>query len=104
MIKCICIDDNGRPSKIPANKWLVEGMEYHIVYATYVLPQRKIAVQLREINLDDSCAPYEYFLAERFSFNDEQLIELINLIRDCIHADDSVKKLIKQDERTANTV
>jgi len=104
MTKCICIDDSNRPSKIPANKWVVEGVEYNIVYATYILPQRKIAVQLKEVNLDESCAPYEYFLAERFSFTDDQLIELMNLIIDCAYADDSVKKLINQNERATDSV
>jgi len=104
MIKCVCINDEGRPSKIPANKWLVEGMEYHVVYAAYLEPQRKIGVQLREINLDDSCAPYEYFMADRFSFNDEELIALISLMRDCIYASHSVKRLIKENERAANSI
>ncbi len=105
MIKCVCVNDDGRPSKIPPTKWVVEGMEYHIVYATYVMPQGKIAVQLSEVNLDESCAPYEYFLADRFAFNDDDLNKLIHLIMDCSLANSSIKELLNEtiNERAADS-
>lgn len=105
MIKCICVNDGGRPSKIPPTKWIVEGMEYHVVYATYIMPQGKIAVQLKEVNLDDSCAPYEYFLADRFTFTDNNLNELIYLIMDCSVSNLITKELLNEtiNERAADT-
>ena len=67
MIEAICIDASGKPNDIPNNKWLQEGKVYNIIYTTTVLPQEELAVSLAEINLDDSCYPYQYFLFSRFA-------------------------------------
>ncbi len=74
MVKCTCINDKNRPSKVPANKWVKEGNEYTIIFTIVVLPQKTLAVQLEEIDLDESCMPYEFFLANRFAFTQEELI------------------------------
>jgi len=106
MIKCICIDDKNRPSKIPESKWVKEGVEYSLLFALIVSPQRQLAVQLAEINLDKSCAPFEYFLADRFAFNLEDLSELEDFIRECTDITMSVKELMKQtniNERATDT-
>ena len=96
MIKCICINDKNRPNKVPSDKWLVEGTEYTIIFTLVVLPQKTLAVQLDEIDLDESCAPYEFFLSNRFAFTKEELEKLIAFIEECNHVNMSIKDLMKQ--------
>ena len=96
MVKCICINDKNRPSKIPQNKWLKEGEEYTIIFTLMVLPQKTLAVQLEEIDLDESCMPYEFFLANRFAFTKEELEKLIDFIQECTQVNMSIKELMKQ--------
>ena len=104
MVKCICINDKNRPSKIPQAKWLKEGEEYTIIFTLIVLPQKTLAVQLEEIDLDESCMPYEFFLANRFAFTQEELEKLIEFIKECTQVNMSIKDLLKQtNERTAST-
>jgi hypothetical protein len=104
MVKCICINDKNRPSKIPQEKWLKEGEEYTIIFTLIVLPQKTLAVQLDEIDLDESCMPYEFFLANRFAFTQEELDKLIAFIEECNHVSLSIKDLLKQtNERTEST-
>jgi hypothetical protein len=63
-----------------------------------------LAVQLEEIDLDESCMPYEFFLANRFAFTQEELEKLIAFIEECNHVSLSIKDLLKQtNERTAST-
>lgn len=105
MVKCICINDKNRPSKIPQNKWVKEGEEYTIIFTLIVLPQKTLAVQLEEIDLDKSCMPYEFFLANRFAFTQEELEKLIAFIEECNDISLSIKDLLKQtNERTADTI
>jgi hypothetical protein len=96
MVKCICINDKNRPSKIPQEKWLKEGEEYTIIFTLIVLPQKTLAVQLEEIDLDESCMPYEFFLANRFAFTQEELEKLIAFIEECTQVNISIKELMKQ--------
>jgi hypothetical protein len=104
MVKCICINDKNRPSKIPQAKWLKEGEEYTIIFTLIVLPQKTLAVQLEEIDLDESCMPYEFFLANRFAFTQDELEKLIAFIEECTQVNMSIKELLKQtNERTAST-
>ena len=96
MIEAICIDASGKPNNIPNNKWLQEGKVYNIIYTTTVLPQEELAVSLAEINLDDSCYPYQYFLFSRFAIRRDDVADFENMIIDCIEADISVKELMKE--------
>ena len=96
MVKCICINDKNKPSKIPQEKWIKEGEEYTVAYTLTVLPQRQLAFQLSEIELGQSCFPYEYFLAHRFAFTEDGLNQLAELIRDCEKIDLSIEELMKQ--------
>lgn len=104
MISLLCIDDKNRPSKIPESKWVTKGSEYTLLFAIVVLPQRQLAFQLEEIDLDDSCSPFEYFLANRFAFNQEDLEFLQMFIKDCTDINLSMKEITKQiNERTTDT-
>jgi len=96
MIKCICIDDKNRPSKVPETKWVKEGQEYTVIFTLVVLPQKTLAVQLDEIDLDESCMPYEFFLANRFAFSKEDIGKLVDFIEECTHVNMSIKDLMKQ--------
>jgi hypothetical protein len=96
MIKCVCIDDKNRPSKIPESKWIKEGTEYTLAFAIVVLPQRQLAFQLQEIDLDESCSPFTYFLANRFAFNINDLAKLNEFVKECTNVNLSVKELMKE--------
>lgn len=98
MIKCLCINDSNRPTTIPENKWIKKDTEYHIIFAHFLLPQRKLGVQLAEINLDDTCAPFEYFLAHRFAIAESDLQALIELVYETTKIKTSVEELMKQTE------
>lgn len=105
MIKCLCIDDRNRPSKVPPTKWVTKGNEYTVIFTLVVLPQKTLAVQLDEIDLDESCMPYSFFLANRFAFKTEDLEKLMAFIEECTHVNMSIKDLLKQtNERTTSTV
>ena len=96
MVECICIDDKNKPKEIPDSKWLKEGNKYNIIYTVIVLPQRELAVMLSEIELTDNEMPYEYFLAKRFGFTEENLNKLMQLIKDCTDTDFSMEELLEQ--------
>jgi len=107
MIKCICIDNDNRPSRVPETKWLEKGKEYTLAFSMTVLPQKKLAFQLQEIDLDDSCSPYTWFLANRFAFRKEDTDKLIEFIKECNQITFSVNELMKVtnvDERKSNTI
>jgi 1,4-alpha-glucan branching enzyme len=107
MIKCVCIDADNRPSKIPQHKWLEKDKEYTLAFSMTVLPQKKLAFQVQEIDLDDSCSPYTWFLANRFAFRQEDLEKLAEFIQDCNHITFSVNELMKEtniNEREPNTI
>ena len=107
MIQCLCINDRNKPTQIPQDKWIEMGKEYTLLFSMTVLPQKQLAFQLNEIDLDDSCSPYEWFLANRFAFRKEDLQRLIEFIQECNHIDFSVKELMKTTkvyEREPSTV
>lgn len=107
MIKCVCIDAENKPSKIPQQKWLEKGKEYTLSFSMTVLPQKKLAFQVEEIELDDSCSPFTWFLADRFAFREEDLEKLSEFIMDCNKINFSVNELMKVtkvDERKSDTI
>jgi hypothetical protein len=96
MIQCACINDKERPNEIPEGKWLKKGQIYTVIFAIVVLPQRELGLQLDEIDLDESCAPYEYFLANRFAFLKDDLYKLQEFIKQCGQVHLSINELMKQ--------
>jgi len=96
MIKCLCVDDSNKPNQIPKDKWVEKGKEYTILFSMTVLPQKQLAFQVNEIDLDDSCSPYTWFLANRFAFREEDLQRLIEFIQDCNQITFSVNELMKE--------
>jgi hypothetical protein len=66
-MKVVCINDSNRPSKIPQEKWVVKGKSYTVEFAVKLNIQvGKVGYKLAEIDLDETCFPYQYFSAERF--------------------------------------
>ena len=63
-----CINDLNRPKQIPETKWVKKGEVYTVLYAsTMSIQVNKLGFKLKEIDLDASCFPYEYFDADRFA-------------------------------------
>lgn len=96
MIKCLCINNNDKPTQITSEKWLENGREYTLLFSMTVLPQKQLAFQLNEIDLDDSCSPCTWFLANRFAFKEEDLGRLVEFIEDCNHITFSMNELVKE--------
>jgi hypothetical protein len=96
MIKCVCINDKNKPKEIPSSKWVKFGDQYNVIYTVTVMPQKKLAFHLAEIDLDESCNPYEYFLANRFAFAQEDIEKLSELIQDCSEINFSMDELMKE--------
>ena len=103
-VECICINDSNRPKEIPQSKWIKEGQKYTVIYTVTVLPQKQLGFHLAEIELTDNELPYEYFLASRFGFTQDNLQKLIELIKDCSEIDFSMDELLKQTELAENSV
>lgn len=96
MCTAICINDQNRPKEIPQNKWLKSRETYEIIFTTLCKPQNEIGVHLAEIELDESCSPYEFFMLNRFSFSPLNFDLLLQLIKDCTNLDFDVNELLKQ--------
>lgn len=105
MIKCVCINDSNKPKEIPQKKWLVKGKQYTVIFCIVVLPQRRLAFQLDEIDLDETCTPYEYFLAERFALTKEDFDKLPEFLKQCGQTNLSIQELMKETnaERAENS-
>lgn len=70
-MKVTCINDSNRPKQIPPEKWIVKGQTYTVISTTLMNIQRnKVGVKLAEIELGQSCFPYEYFDADRFAITE----------------------------------
>lgn len=99
-VECICINDSNRPKEIPQSKWIKEGEKYTVIYTVTVLPQKQLGFHLAEIELTDNELPYEYFLASRFGFTQDNLQKLIELIKDCSEIDFSMDELLEQTHKS----
>ena len=75
MLRVICINDSNRPKQIPPEKWIKKGEIYTVIATTSMNIQRnKIGLKLAEIELGQSCFPYEYFDADRFAIVDPSIV------------------------------
>jgi hypothetical protein len=84
MIRCICIDDSGKPDVIPITHWVKKGETYHINYVYKMLLMGGIlGVTLNEIDLMQLNCGYECFKLTRFAIHKEDLQALLQLFKDC---------------------
>ncbi len=96
MIKCICIDDTGKPNEISAEKWVKLDENYHITHIYWHPNQGIQGVSIYEKPLDESCAPYESFRLTRFGIAIKDFDKFIELIKNCSDLDDlDISELIK---------
>lgn len=97
MIECTCINDKNRPPQFSQESWVVKGEVYHITYVTHLLPQNVLGLSLYEKPISPECAPYEYFLSDRFAFTWENFMALIEMFTDIgqISTKDMVKLINK---------
>jgi hypothetical protein len=68
-LRVICIDASNKPEEIPENLWVKQDEIYTIKeVAKLTIQGDKIGYKFEEIELNDSCFPYEFYDADRFIF------------------------------------
>ena len=96
-VKCICIDDKGKPAVIPSHLWIKEGETYHMTCIYWHPKQGVQGCDLLEIALDDSCAPYETYQLRRFAINKDDLNDFFELVKLSTELDDvDLEQLLEQ--------
>lgn len=97
MVNIICINDKQKPKEIPINKWIKHLYAYKAIRICRMAKQSDIlGVELAEIDLDESCAPYELFRLDRFAYNPADLQELQELIAMTNERDEIAELLTEQ--------
>ena len=67
-MKVICINDSNKPFKVPIDQWVKKGEPYTITRLIHLaITPGKMGVLLKEVQLDASCFPYEFYDADRFA-------------------------------------
>lgn len=61
----ICVNALNKPNEIPTNKWLTKDQQYTVIDIGVTL-DGKLGFQLEEIELDESCYPFDCFNPKRF--------------------------------------
>jgi len=98
-VPCICINNSDKPSIIPANRWPILEEKYHINFISYHPDQGLQGCLLKEIDLGEGCAPYEFYKLNRFAFRLSDLPLMIELMKDCTELDDiDIQGLIESKE------
>lgn len=81
----ICVNSDNKPVKIPLEQWIKKGETYTITRLIHLaITPGKMGVLLKEVQLDASCFPYEFYDANRFApieviSNEESVSEVANL-------------------------
>jgi hypothetical protein len=65
-MRVVCLNDADQPEIIPDDKKLVKYEVYTVEKVVQLTKQNQVAFSLKELPLDPSTAPYEYWSAERF--------------------------------------
>ena len=83
-VRCVCLNDSDKPKEIPASKWVTKDEMYHIIHV-YVHPNQGgvQGVDLSELELDESCKPFETYRLNRFAILAEDLAKFIALLKHC---------------------
>lgn len=68
-LRVICIDASDKPEEIPEDLWVKQDEIYTVKEVAKLAVQgHKIGYKFEEIELNDSCFPYEFYDADRFMF------------------------------------
>lgn len=88
-MKVICINSDNKPTKIPLEQWIQKGETYTITRLIHLaITPGKMGVLLKEVQLDASCFPYEFYDADRFV--PEELISNKELISETANFEELV--------------
>ena len=99
MIECLCIDSSKKPPEIPLGRWIQKGFKYHITSVTFQPRQGIQGCYLREVSLGYDCLPYETYRLSRFAVTQDNLLKLIQMMKDCSDLNYfDINELIKQSE------
>ena len=86
-LRVICIDASDKPEEIPEDLWVKQDEIYTVKEVAKLAVQgHKIGYKFEEIELNDSCFPYEFYDADRFMFLLD--ISTLNRILEDIRDDD----------------
>jgi|TARA_R110001606_G_scaffold131353_3_gene267276 hypothetical protein len=82
-MKVICINDSSKPNKIPNEQWIKKGEAYTVTrIVRLALQQDTMGLLLKEVKMDNSCFPYEFYDADRFAIIDETLVKTEESIKE----------------------
>ncbi len=94
-VECLCIDDKNRPKEILPQNWIMRGIEYHIIHVYYYPNQGIQGVLLEEVNTKSTV--YDSYRLTRFSFTEESLKQLKELIFLCTQLNEmDINKLLEE--------
>ena len=100
MIRSICIDDKNKPSVISDKLWIKEKQQYTIEYIYRSLNPNsfdELMVELKEVKMDDSCLPYQYYSLKRFAIHLDDVEEFALLCKTTAEFNDlEVSKLLEE--------
>lgn len=79
-MKVKCINDSGKPAKIPESEWIKKDHVYTVIKAVPMgLQPGKFGFKLEEVELSPSSFPYEYYESSRFAVPTEVEEEAMEL-------------------------
>ena len=82
-MKAICIDSANKPENISDYEWIEEGTVYTIIEVVEMgLQKGKLGIALKEIELTDASAPYEYYSLERFLLIPDDMTMTVEKVMD----------------------
>jgi hypothetical protein len=98
MIRVICIDDKNRPKEVAEKFWIKKGEQYTVEYIYRSLNPNsfdEIMVELKEVKMDESCKPYEFYNLKRFAIHKDD-IEEFNYLCQVTAKDIEIETIIKE--------
>lgn len=63
-VKCICVNDSGKPNEIKQSNWIVKDHVYNIIAVSHMIISNELGYKLAEIDTD--CPEYPFYKASRF--------------------------------------
>lgn len=100
MIRAFCIDDKNKPKEVADTFWIKEENQYTIEYIYRSLNPNcfdELMVELKEVKMDSSCLPYQYYSLKRFAIDIDSLEEFMMLCKTSAKFNDiEVSKLVEE--------